>query len=171
MAKTTFTGPVFAGTIKDGAMGANNLGNVVLDQRVAFVTPALLTTTTDADGQTTSTYLGMPAVAWNAGIAASTISVQLPANASILDFIIDQSLVTTGGTVVNLTAGISAAGVEYIAATDIKVTVRLRPTYTAAHLIAMRTIGNNTGAFVQITPTVSAVTAGVTIVTIQYTQV
>ena len=171
MAKTTFSGPVAIGTLKDGAKGANNLGTVVLAQQVAFVTPALLTTTTDADGQTTSTYLGMPAVAWLATAAAATISVQVPANASILDFIIDQSLVTTGGTAINLTAGITAAGVEYIASTDIKTTVRLRPTYTAAHLIAMRTVGTNTSVFVQITPTATAVTAGVTIVTIQYTQV
>jgi len=170
MAKTTFSGPVKVGTIKDGADGINNTGDVVLAQQVAFVTPSLLTTTTDADGQTSSTYLGLPAVAWAATAAAATISVQLPANASILDFIIDQSLVTTGGTAINLTAGISAAGVEYIASTDIKTTVRLRPTYTAAHLIAMRTIGTNTSVFVQITPTATAVTAGVTIVTIQYVQ-
>jgi len=171
MGKATLSGPLFVGTQKDGAMSVNNLGNVVLAQRVAFVTPALLTTTTDADGQTTSTYLGMPAVAWAATAAAVTESVNLPANASIVDFIIDQSLVTTGGTAINLTAGISAAGVEYIASTDIKTTVRLRPTYTAAHLIAMRTIGTNTTVYVQITPTATAVTAGVTIVTVQYVQV
>jgi len=171
MGKSTLSGPLHVGTIKDGAMATNNLGTVVLSQKVAFVTPALAVSSTDADGQTVTSYLGMPAVAWAATAVAATISVNLPANASILDFVIDQSLVTTGGTAINLTSGISAAGVEYIASTDIKTTVRLRPTYTAAHLIAMRTIGANTAVYVQITPTVTAATAGVTIVTIQYTQV
>jgi hypothetical protein len=171
MSKTTFSGPVSAGTIKDGAKGTNNLGTMLLAQKVFVVTPALLTTTTDADGQTTSTYLGQPAVAWAATAAAATISVQLPANAAIHDFVIDQSLVTTGGTAINLTAGVSAAGVEYIASTDIKATVRLIPTYTAAHLIAMRNISTNTSVFVQITPTATAVTAGVVSVTVLYSQV
>lgn len=170
MGKSTLSGPLFVGTNKSGAKGVNNLGETVLSQKVAFVTPALAVSMTDADGQTTTSYLGMPAVAWAATAAAVTNSVNIPANASILDFIIDQSLVTTGGTAINLTAGISAAGVEYIASTDIKTTVRLRPTYTAAHLIAMRDIGANTTVYVQITPTATAVTAGVTIVTIQYVQ-
>ena len=171
MSKTTFSGPVSAGTIKDGAKGTNNCGTILLAQKVFFVTPVLAVATTDADGQTTTTYLGQPAVAWAATAAAATISVQLPANVMIHDIVIDQSLVTTGGTAINLTAGISAAGVEYVASTDIKTTVRLIPTYTAAHLIAMRTVGTNTSFFVQITPTVTAVTAGVTSVTVLYAQV
>jgi len=171
MAKTTFSGPVAAGTIKDGAKGTNNLGTMLLAQKVFFVTPALLTTTTDADGQTTSTYLGQPAVAFAATAAAVSVSVQLPANAMIHDIVIDQSLVTTGGTAINLACGITAGGVEYVATTDIKTTVRLIPTYTAAHLIAMRSIGTNTSFFAQITPTATAVTAGVTSVTVLYAQV
>jgi len=173
MGKATLSGPLMVGTNKDGAVGTNNLGTSLLAQKMFFVTPALAVSTTDADGQTTTTYLGQPAVAWNAtaGANATTISVQLPANVAIHDIVIDQSLVTTGtNATLAFTAGISAAGVEYVASTDIKTTVRLIPTYTAAHLIAMRNIGTNTSFFAQINTPTNPVTAGVTSVTVLYMQ-
>lgn len=169
MGKTVFNGPLQSGDIR-GNTATNNVGSVVLEQQVVFCPAASITTVTDADGQTSSRYNGIEATAWAATAAAATAQLQLPANSTIIDIIIDQSVVTTGGTAINLTAGITAAGVEYVASTDIKTTVRLRPTYTAAHLIAMQNITTNTNFFVQITPTASAITAGITTVTVQYAQ-
>jgi hypothetical protein len=57
-----------------------------------------------------------------------------------------------------------------MASTDVKATVRLRPTFTAAHLTAMANVGTNTTFYVQVTPTVSAVTAGVLSMTVVYAQ-
>lgn len=169
MAKTSFSGPIKVGTIKSGT-GAN-AGTPTLAQKVYFVPTASIVNSVGEDGTTLATYNGSPAVAWAATAAAATASFGIPANASIVDIIIDQPVVTTGGTAINLTSGISAAGVEYVASTDVKATVRLRPTYTAAHLIAMANIGANNSVFVQVTPTVAAVTAGVLSVTFLYTQV
>jgi len=159
MSKTTFSGPLNVGVAGNDPLVQ---GTVTVAQKVYFVPTASITN---------GLYNGEPAVAWAATAAAATASVVLPANANIVDFIVDQPVVTTGGTAVNLTSGISAAGVEYIASTDVKATVRLRPTFTAAHLLAMSNIGANTSVYVQVTPTVSAVTAGVLSVTILYTQV
>ena len=169
MGKSTFSGPLKVGTNKVGS-GANQ-GGATLMQKVYFVPTASITASIDEDGTTLATYNGYPAVAWAATAAAATASFNLPANANIVDIIIDQPVVTTGGTAINLTSGISAAGVEYVASTDVKATVRLRPTFTAAHLIAMATVGTNAATYVQVTPTASAVTAGVLSVTFLYTQV
>jgi hypothetical protein len=168
MAKTTHSGPVLVGTNKIGS-GAN-LGDIVLTQKVYFVPTASITTATDQDGTTTTTYNGSPATAWAATAAAATASMNLPANATILDIVIDQPTVTTGGTAINMTMGISAAGVEYMASTDVKATVRLRPTFTATHLTNMANISTNTAFYVQVTPTATAVTAGILSATIQYVQ-
>jgi len=159
MAKTTFSGPLKIGTAGNDPLVQ---GTVLIAQKVYFVPSASIVN---------GLYNGFPAVAWAATAAAATASVTLPANATIHDFVIDQPTVTTGGTAINLTSGISAAGVEYIASTDVKATTRLRPTFTAAHLTSMANIGANTSVFVRVTPTVSAVTAGVLSVTIVYAQV
>jgi len=159
MSKSTFSGPLNVGVPGNDPL---TQGTVTVMQKVYFVPSASVVN---------GLYNGEPAVAWAATAAAATASVTLPANANIVDLIIDQPVVTTGGTAINLTSGISAAGVEYIATTDVKATVRLRPTFTAAHLLAMSNIAANTSVFVQVTPTVSAVTVGVLSVTILYTQV
>lgn len=168
MALTTFSGPIRVGTIKNGSLA--NLGDNVLSQQVVFVPTASITTVIDADGQSSSQYNGIPATAWAATAAAATASINLPANSSILDIIIDQSVVTTGGTAINATAGISAAGVEYMPLVDLKTTVRLRPTFVAANLIAMQNITTNTVFYFQIVPTATAVTAGIITVTVVYVQ-
>lgn len=169
MAKASFSGPIKVGTIKSGT--GVNAGTPTLMQKVYFVPTASITNSIGEDGTTLATYNGYPAVAWAATAAAATASFGIPANANIVDIVIDQPVVTTGGTAINLTSGISAAGVEYVASTDVKATARLRPTFTAAQLIAMANVGANTSVFVQVTPTASAVTAGVLSVTFLYTQV
>lgn len=172
MAKSTFSGPVRCGDVPKGTL--NNLGNVVLEQQVVFCPSASIASVTDADGVTESRYNGIAATAWAATAAAATAQLQLPANSTIIDIIVDQSVVTTGGTAINLTAGISAAGVEYVPVTDIKTTVRARLgagiSTVAANLIAMQNITTNTNLFVQITPTATAITAGITTVTVLYAQ-
>lgn len=172
MSKTTFSGPVRCGDVRWGT--ANNLGNVVLEQQVVFCPTASIANVTDVDGVTEARYNGIAATAWAATAAAATAQMQLPANSTIIDIIIDQSVVTTGGTAINTSVGISAAGVEYVPLTDIKTTVRARIgagiSTVAANLIAMQNITTNTNLFVQITPTASAITAGITTVTVLYTQ-
>jgi hypothetical protein len=168
MAKTTFSGPVRCGDARWGV--SNNLGNVVLEQQVVFCPTASIVAVTDADGQVENRYNGIAATAWAATAAAATASFSLPANSTIIDIIIDQSVVTTGGTAINATAGISAAGVEYMPLVDLKTAVRLRPTFVAANLIAMQNITTNTTFYFQIVPTATAVTAGIITVTVLYTQ-
>lgn len=168
MAKATFSGPVQYGTVKTGSL--NNLGDNVLSQQIVFAPTASITTVTDADGQSSSQYNGIPAFAWAATAAAATGSFNLPANASIVDIIIDQTVVTTGGTAINATAGISAAGVEYMPLVDLKTAVRVRPTFVAANLIAMQNITTNTVFYFQVVPTATAITAGILEVTVLYVQ-
>ena len=168
MATTRFSGPMLVGSVKEGS--AVNTGDVLLTQKVYFVPTASITQVTDADGQTVGTYNNYPAFAWAATAAAATASLNLPVGANIVDLIIDQPVATTGGTAINMTAGISAAGVEYMASTDVKAAVRLRPTFTAAQLIAMANVGTNTVFYTQVTPTSTAVTAGVLSMTVVYTQ-
>lgn len=168
MAKTTFRGPVQVGPIKEGALSA--LGDIVLSQQIVFVPTASITVVTDADGQNVSQYNGIPAFAWAATAAAVTGSFNLPPNASILDIVIDQSVLTTGGTAINATAGVSAAGLEYMPLVDLKAAVRLRPAFIAANLIAMQNTTTNNVFYFQIVPTISAVTAGIIGVTVTYIQ-
>lgn len=170
MAQSTFSGPIKAGSVKGGT--ARNIGSAVLSQTVYFVPTASITTAIDpSTGDTLSLYNGYPAIAWAATAVAVDGVINLPANAAIHDIVVNQPTVTTGGTAINMAVGITAGGVEYMASTNVKATVRLIPTYTATHLTNMANVGTNTAVHVNVTPTVSAVTAGVLSATILYTQV
>jgi hypothetical protein len=171
MSKTTFSGPVQVGTSRTGS--ANNLGDVVLSQELCFTIPANITTVVDADGQSASIYNGADAVPFAAFGVAATNNFYLPANADIIDIIIDVPTAIVGPTAANLTMGISAAGTEYVSSTNLMTgpVVRVRPTFTNAQLLAMMSVSTNTGFYAQLTGTVANFTAGVVYITVLYTQV
>jgi len=170
MAKTTFSGPLMVGTIKTGS--TQNLGDNVLSQQVCFTTAANITSVTDADGQTVSQYNGVPATAFAAFGTAATASFNLPANAAILDIVVDVPTAIVGPTASNLTAGTAAAGTQYVTSTDLQTgpVVRVRPTFTNAQLLAMMNVTTNTVFYAQLTGTVANFTAGVVLVTVTYIQ-
>lgn len=170
MAKTTFSGPLQVGTIKNGSL--QNLGDNVLSQQTCFTIPASITSVTDADGQTVSQYNGVAATAFAAFGVAATASFNLPANATILDIVIDVPTALVGPTAANLTCGITAAGQDYVSTTNLLTgpVIRVRPTFTNAQLLAMMNVTTNTVFYAQLTGTVANFTAGVVLVTVSYIQ-
>jgi len=170
MGKSTLSGPLMVGTIKEGA--SNNLGDAILSQELCFTIPASITTTVDADGQTSSTYNGADAAPFAAFGVAATNNFWLPANSDIVDIIIDVPTAIVGPTAANLTCGITAAGQDYVSTTNLMTgpVVRVRPTFTNAQLLAMMSVTTNTGFYAQLTGTVANFTAGVVYITVLYTQ-
>ena len=170
MALTRFSGPVNAGTLKDGAL--QNTGTVDLQQDLCFTIPASITTYIDVDGNNTSQYNRVNATPFAAFSVAATASLQLPANAQIIDIIVDVPTAIVGPTAVNLTMGISAAGTEYVSSVNLMTgpVVRVRPTFTNAQLLAMMNVTTNITFYAQLTGTVANFTAGVVYIQIKYTQ-
>ena len=169
MGKSTFSGPVSIGTFKDGAL--NNMGDVLLSQEICFTTPANIVSGIDADGQSTTTYNGADAFPFAAFGVASTASINLPANADIVDIIVDVPVAIAGPTAANLTMGVTTTGQDYVSTLNVVGATRTRPTFTNAQLLAMMNTGSNTTAFFQLTGTVANFTAGVVYVTVLYTQI
>ena len=170
MAKTTFSGPVQVGTLKEGSL--NNIGSVILSQEVVFTIPASITTVIDADGQSSSLYNGADATAFAAATVAATASFNLPASSDIVDIIIDVPTAIVGPTAANLTLGVTAAGTDYVSSTNLMTgpVVRVRPTFTNAQLLAMMNVTTNTVVYAQLTGTVANFTAGAVYITVLYTQ-
>ena len=140
MASSTFSGPIQAGTIRDGS--TNNVGKVVLSQTAVL------------DQNSTT---------------AVSNTFYLPANAQIVDIIADVLTAFNSGTSATLTVGSAAAGSQYAGSIDAKTAGRTYPTYSAAQLAAMDNIGSNTSVVATITPT-GATSAGQVRVTLQYVQ-
>lgn len=170
MAKATFSGPVKSGTIKTGS--SSNLGTAVTSQSVAFTIAASIASVTDADGQSVSMYNGTPATAVAAFGTAATASFNIPANAQILDIVIDVPVALVGPTAANLTVGSTSTGTQYVASTNLMTgpVVRVRPTFTNAQLLAMLTTSTNTVVYAQLTATVANITAGAVVLTVTYVQ-
>jgi hypothetical protein len=169
MSKTTFSGSVYAGTIKETAN--RNIGTMKMQQDVCFTIPASIATVIDPDGQTFSQYNGVNATAFAAFSVAATTSLNLPVGAQIVDIIIDVPTAIVGPTAANLTVGISAAGTEYVSSTNLMTgpVVRVRPTFTNAQLLAMMNVTTNTTLYAQLTGTVANFTAGVVYIQVIYT--
>lgn len=141
MATSTFSGPLRAGTVREGSTA--NTGYAVLSQ--------------------TGTYTQNSTTAVN-------VTFYLPANAQILRFLIDSLVAYDSATSATLSAGTAAAGTQYVSGVDMKAAAgRLAPTYTAAQLTNMANISTNTTVVVTIT-VVGATTAGNGRVTIEYVQ-
>lgn len=140
MGATTFSGPIKAGTVKDGANA--NVGAVVLSQTAVI----------DADST-------------NAVDAA----FKLPAGAQIVDVLADVLVAFDSATSATLTVGTASAGTQYAGGVNAKTAGRARPAFTAAQLGAMDDIGTTTDVVATVTPS-GATTAGQVRVTLVYAQ-
>jgi hypothetical protein len=131
-----------------------------------------LTDTTDGGYVILSQTVSVTTVA--AGTAV-TGTVTLPASSQILSFHLDQTVdeVVGGGsaTTINATIGTAAAGTQYLSATNVIAGGRATLSFTAAQLLAMQSIGANTGVYFTIAPngTIST-TQGTYVLTVLYSQ-
>lgn len=130
MGTTTFSGPVRAGTIREGS--ASNVGSATLTQSATLTFDATL---------------------------VQTVSFQLPANAQILDIYADPLVVFDSATSATLSVGTAAAGTQYAGSLDVKTAGRKRMTLTAAIATSMSNVGTTTGVHFTVT-SVGQPTAG-----------
>jgi hypothetical protein len=137
---TTWSGPIKAGTIREGADA--NVGYAVLSQSQVI--------TFDAD-------LTQEAV------------FKLPANSQIIDIISDTLTQYDSATSATLTVGSASAGTQYAGSVNAKTAGRQRPTFTGAQLAAMDDIGTNTDVYATVT-SVGQPTAGSLRITVVYAQ-
>ena len=144
MARTTFSGPVRAGTVQDNA-GAN-VGNVVLSQ-------------TYDTGNLTGATVG------NVDTQIGT----LPANAIITDITIDQVVASVTGTT-TVSVGNASGGAQLAAAVATTAGDRFRGTATAATQLAWQIGTTDTAIWVRNATGTATLTAGRFVVTVSYIQ-
>ena len=106
---------------------------------------------------------------------ATSATLTLPASSQIIDFMVDTvtNEVVGGGTAtaIAMTIGTAAAGTQYVSSTDVFAGGRIALTFTAAQLLAMSDIGNNTSVVVTLDPNGTIVTTqGVIRLTVVYAQ-
>ena len=145
MSFSTFSGPLRAGTVREGA--ARNTGLVVLSQSYD---------SGDLTGATTGNY----------DVAAFT----LPAGAQIVDIVVDQVVAATTGTT-TISVGTASGGAQLMAAVATTAGGRFRGTATAATQLAWQT-STSADTVVYIRDVVGTATlgAGRFIVSINYVQ-
>ena len=150
MGTTTFSGPVRAGTKKQGETNGPNLGVVTLMQETAIT---------------------------QNGTNAVSSTLYIPAGSKIVDIIVDVLTAFDSATSAVLSVGTAAAGTQYAGSVDVKTaTGRIIPTFTAAQLAAMSNVSvlgvadpTPAPVVVTVTPT-GATTAGYVRVTVIYAQ-
>lgn len=144
MSRTTFSGPISAGTVREGA--SSNLGNAVLSQSYD---------SGDITGATAANY--------------DVLAMTLPAGSQVVDIVVDQVVAATVGTT-TISVGTAAAGAQLMAGVATTAGGRFRGTATAATQLAWQ-IGTADQA-VHIRNVVGAGTlgAGRFIVTVNYVQ-
>lgn len=141
---TSFNGPVISGDKRAANdAGPANTGFCGLSQRTSLV---------------------------QNGAAAVSGRLSLPNGSRLDDFLIDNTVAWDSVTSATLSIGKTAGGTEYVSGVNVKAAAgRLAPTLTAAQLVAMQNIGDNTDVYVTVT-VVGATTVGATAVTARYTQ-
>lgn len=142
--QTHFSGPVKAGTVREGA-GAN-VGNVVLSQSY------------DSGDLT--------------GDEAGNYDVQLgtlPAGAQIVDIVVDQVVAAGTGTT-TVSVGTASGGAQLMAGVATTAGGRFRGTATAATQLAWQTGTSDTAVWVRNVVASATLTAGRFIVTVLYVQ-
>jgi hypothetical protein len=106
---------------------------------------------------------------------ATSATLTLPASSQIIEFFADMVVneAVGGGTAtaIAMTIGTAAAGTQYVSSTDVFAGGRAALTFTAAQLLAMSDIGNNTSVVITLDPngTIST-TQGVIRLTVVYAQ-
>ena len=93
----------------------------------------------------------------------------LPANAQIVDIVVDALTGYNSATSATLSSGITSGGTEYVSGVNVKTTGRKANGYSAAQLAAMDDIDTNTSLYVTVT-SVGQPTAGSVRATVLYVQ-
>jgi hypothetical protein len=144
MSTTTFSGPVRAGTIREGA--SVNAGLVVLSQSYD-------------SGDLTGDEVGN----------FDAVLGRLPAGSQIVDITVDQVVAATAGTT-TVSVGNASGGAQLMAAVATTAGGRFRGTATAATQLAWQTGSTDTTVYVRNAVGTDTLTAGRFIVTISYVQ-
>ena len=106
---------------------------------------------------------------------ATSATLTLPASSQIIslfaDMVVDEAVGGGTATAIAMTIGTAAAGTQYVSSTDVFAGGRAALTFTAAQLLAMSDIGNNTSVVITLDPngTIST-TQGVIRLTVVYAQ-
>lgn len=143
MAQSNISGPLASGTKLSGETGGPNVGLVTLAQ-----------------------YFTMT----QNGTSAVSTTINLPANARIVQFNIDVLTAFDSATSATLSIGSAAAGTQYIGGVNAKTAGRAVIAATAAQLLAASNVTTNTSVVTTIAP-VGATTAGSVLITVLYVQV
>jgi hypothetical protein len=141
--RTSFDGPIAAGTKQAGIAGGPNVGLVVLNQTVVVVT--------------------------NGANARADAVIYLPPNSRISTILVDVLTPFNNTGAATVTAGLTSGATDYMSGVDAKTAGRATPAFTAAQLAAMADIGANTTLVVTITPA-GASAAGNVRATVTYVQ-
>lgn len=139
---------LFPPAIKSGTPSADGTGkgNVVLSQSATIV-----------QNSTTPVSVTFKVPAFYSG-----------ARVKIVDIITDTEVAWNSAVSATLSVGTAAAGTQYASGVDTKTAaVRIRPTFTAAQLTAMKSITASEDVVATVTPS-GATSAGTTTVTILY---
>ena len=145
MAFTSFTGPVRAGTIREGA--DRNTGLVVLAQSYD-------------SGDLTGLVVGND----------DTLAFKLPQGSQIFDITVDQVVAATAGTT-TVSVGSTSGGAELMAGVATTAGGRFRGTATAATQLAWQTSTTaDTSVYVRVAVGTDTLTAGRFILTVSYIQ-
>lgn len=146
MSAVTFSGPIRAGTVREGTLAAgNNAGVVTLVQ-------------TYDTGNLTGAVVGN----------VDTLIGNLPAGAQIVDIVVDQVVASATGTT-TVSVGSTSGGAELMAAVATTAGGRFRGVATAATQLAWQTSAA-TPIYLRNATAVGTLTAGRFVVTVAYIQ-
>lgn len=144
MATTTFSGPVRAGTVREGA--SSNVGRVVLSQSYD---------SGDMTGDVVGNY--------------DVLLGYLPAGAQIVDIVVDQVVASATGTT-TVSVGTASGGAQLMAGVDSSAGGRFRGTATAATQLAWQIGSTDQAVYVRAAVGTGTLTAGRFILTVNYVQ-
>jgi len=144
MATTTFSGPVRAGTVREGA--SSNVGRVVLSQSYD---------SGDMTGDVVGNY--------------DVLLGYLPAGAQIVDIVVDQVVASATGTT-TVSVGTASGGAQLMAGVDASAGGRFRGTATAATQLAWQIGSTDQAVYVRAAVGTGTLTAGRFILTVNYVQ-
>lgn len=137
---TYMTGPFQTGTGLDNT--GQDTGNVVLSQSAVVTFDATL---------------------------VQNATFKVPANAQLVDIIVDALTAYNSATSATFSAGTASGGTEYVSGVNVKTTGRKSNSYSATQLGNMASVGTNTSVVATVT-SVGQPTAGSARVTLLYVQ-
>lgn len=143
-------GTSFAGPVISGGRTAQNASGVPADQGLCLLMQEVLLV--------------------HNGTNVVNATFSLPKHSVIVDIISDTTTAWSSATSDTLSVGVSTGDTTYASGVDVKAgAARIRPTFTAAQLLAMQDTGTNQTFVASVTP-VGTAAAGQTVVTILYVQ-